>query len=236
MVAELIHIGFGSVVAVNRVLAVMAQILPSTIANVTLCAEFEDEGLMRGESKITTSDKAIKRIFLDPPRPPAYPEAIRAILDADLIVIGPGSLYTSILPNLLVEDLARAIKASSAVKVYVCNVATQRGETDRFSVVDHIKALNNHVGNDMFDYVLANNNLNVRLAPELYSQPVSLDREIISAERYRVVVADVVDPATPMRHDSKKLAQSVMRVYYDRAQPGNGRQSRRAQEPESASV
>lgn len=220
----------------SRVLAVKGHILPSTIANVTLCAEFEDDDLMRGESQITKTDKAIKRIFLDPAKPPAYPESIRAILDADLIVIGPGSLYTSILPNLLVEDLTRAIKASGAVKVYVCNVATQRGETDRFSVLDHIGALMNHVGRDMFDYVLANNNLNVRLAPELHSQPVPLDREIISSDDFRVVVADVVDAASPMRHDSKKLAQSLMRVYYDRAHPSNGRHPRPVEERESAGV
>lgn len=212
----------------SRVLAVRGQILPSTIADVTLCAEFEDDDMMRGESKITKTHKAIKRIFLDPPRPPAYPEAIRAILEADLIVMGPGSLYTSILPNLLVEDISRAIKASNAVKVYVCNVATQRGETDHFSVSDHIGALAKHVGPGLFDYVLANNNLNVRLAPELQSQPVSLDRDTISMDEYRVVVADVVDPASPMRHDSKKLGQSIMRIYYDRTELGNGRAEKAA--------
>lgn len=217
----------------SRVLAVRGQILPSTLADVTLCAEFKDAELVRGESKISQTQKEIKRIFLQPARPPAYPEAIRAILDADLIVIGPGSLYTSVLPNLLVEDITRAIKASSAVKIYVCNVATQQGETDGFDVSDHIKALIDHVGPNVFHYVLANNNHNVQIAPELRAVPVEIDDSVVQAERYKVVVADVVDPSSPMRHDSKKLAQSIMRIYYDGVQVPS---DRLAAVPEAESV
>src|SRR5512133_510071 len=111
----------------SRVLAVRGQILPSTLENVTLCAELEDADLVQGESKISESSQPIKRVYLEPEHPAAYPEAMRAILDADMIVVGPGSLYTSILPNLLVKDLLGAIKASRALKVYVCNIATQSG-------------------------------------------------------------------------------------------------------------
>ncbi len=220
----------------SRVLAVRGQILPSTIADVTLCAEFHDDDLVRGESKISNTHKAIKRLFLQPDRPPAYPEAIRAILDADLIVIGPGSLYTSVLPNLLVEDITRAIKASSAVRVYVCNVATQQGETDGFDVADHIRALASHIDEGVFQYVLANNNFNSQLAPELKSTPVTLDGEVLSFRQDKVGVADVVDPANPMRHDPKKLSQAIMRVYYDRTQPGNGKVARVPEEAGSVTA
>ncbi len=220
----------------SRVLAVRGQILPSTIADVTLCAEFQDDDLVRGESEITKTHKEIKRIFLQPAHPPAYPEAIRAILDADLIVIGPGSLYTSVLPNLLVEDISRAMKASSATKVFVCNVATERGETDEFNVSDHIGVLEGHIGHNVFNYVLANNNHNVHIAPELRSEPVTVNGEIVELDQYKVVVADIVDPAAPMRHDSKKLAQSIMRVYYDGAQAFNGRLSRSKEKAESVTA
>ncbi|MBI4320928.1 MAG: YvcK family protein [Chloroflexi bacterium] len=206
----------------SRVLAVRGQILPSTLADVTLIAELQNADLVRGESKIGHSPRAIKRLFLQPDRPPAYPEAIRAILDADLIVIGPGSLYTSILPNLLVEDITRAIKASSALKLYVCNVATQQGETDDFTVTDHITALATHVGHNLVNYVLANNNLHVQIAEELRAAPVNLDGDFAKLGRYKVVVSDVVDVANPMRHDPKKLAQSILRIYYDRTQPADG--------------
>lgn len=208
----------------SRVLAVRGQILPSTIADLTLCAEFKDEDLVQGESQISNTHKEIKRIFLQPAHPPAYPEAMRAILDADLIILGPGSLYTSVLPNLLVEDISRAIKASNAVKVYICNVATQQGETDEFDVADHIRALTDHVGPGVFEYVLANNNYNVQIRPESQSSTVTLNNSVIQMNRYKVVVADVIDAGTPTRHDSKKLAQSIMRIYYDGVQSANHRE------------
>jgi uncharacterized cofD-like protein len=190
---------------------------------------------VQGESQISNTHKEIKRIFLQPAHPPAYPEAIRAILDADLIILGPGSLYTSVLPNLLVEDLSRAIKASNAVKVYICNVATQQGETDEFDVADHIKALTNHVGNGIFDYVLANNNYNVQLRPEMQSSTVTLNSAFVQMNKYKVIVADVIDAGAPTRHDSKKLGQSIMRVYYDGVQATNDR-SRRSDDSDSSDM
>src|SRR5215212_3530685 len=128
----------------SRVLAVRGQILPSTLANVTLFAELSDEALVEGESKISEATIPIKRVYLQPERPAAYPEAVRAILEADLVVIGPGSLYTSILPNLLVDGIAKALMATDAFTVYVCNVATQPGETDGFRMGDHVKTLLSH--------------------------------------------------------------------------------------------
>lgn len=202
----------------SRVLAVRGQILPSTIENVTLCAELADEVHVEGESQISLSDKAIKRVYLQPEYPMAYPEAIRAILDADLIVLGPGSLYTSILPNLLVRDLASALVASKALKVYVCNVATQRGETDNFTVKDHVLALLSHLPSNPFHFVLVNDKVGAVLPAHWRVNQVPPAGEELRLDGTSVVEADVVDPKNPLRHDPKKLAQALMRLYYDKAE------------------
>lgn len=201
----------------GRVLAVQGRILPSTLDNVTLCADLrgEDEAAgafsrVEGESSITAAELPIERVFLLPDRVRAYPETIRAILGADLIVTGPGSLFTSVLPNLLVEDITRAIRASRALKVYVCNVATQKGETDGFSVGDHIEALQRHVGRDVFHHVLVNDNFHVQL--DSNTKLVSLDYKADGS--FQVVSADVIDPQTPWRHDPQKLAHNLMDFYY----------------------
>ena len=205
----------------GRVLAVRGQILPSTIENVTLCAELADEVHVAGESQISLSNKAIKRVYLQPEYPMAYPEAIRAILDADYIVVGPGSLYTSILPNLLVRDLASALVASNALKVYVCNVATQRGETDDFTVKDHVAALLRHLPENPFHFVLANDKVGAVLPAHWHVNQVSPTGEDLKLAGTELVQADVVDPKNPLRHDPKKLAQALMRLFYDKAEVAN---------------
>ncbi|MCL5962667.1 MAG: YvcK family protein [Chloroflexi bacterium] len=204
----------------SRVLAVRGQILPSTLANVTLCAELDDEVMVLGESKISKSRVPIKRVFLEPEHVPGYPDAIRAILEADLIILGPGSLYTSVLPNLLVGDIARAVRASSAVKVYVCNVATQPGETDHFMASDHIEALERHVGTGVFQYALVNSNLQFtdKIKPEWKVNAVSLNGQSNSNTEVETITADVVNPDNPLRHHPAKLAQTILRLYYDKAQ------------------
>ena len=202
----------------GRVLAVRGQILPSTIENVTLCAELADEVHVEGESQISLSTKAIKRVYLQPEFPMAYPEAIRAILDADFIVVGPGSLYTSILPNLLVHDLASALLASNALKVYVCNVATQRGETDDFTVKDHVEALLRHLPENPFHFVLANDKVGAVLPAHWHVNQVAPSEDDLKLDGVEVVQADVVDPKNPLRHDPKKLAQALMRLFYDKAE------------------
>ncbi len=205
----------------GRVLAVRGQILPSTIENVTLCAELADEVHVAGESQISLSNKAIKRVYLQPEYPMAYPEAIRAILDADYIVVGPGSLYTSILPNLLVRDLASALVASKALKVYVCNVATQRGETDNFTVKDHVEALLRHLPDNPFHFVLVNDKVGAVLPAHWHVNQVPPSVDDLKLEGADVVQADVVDPKNPLRHDPKKLAQALMRLFYDKADVAN---------------
>ncbi|MFZ0544238.1 MAG: gluconeogenesis factor YvcK family protein, partial [Candidatus Promineifilaceae bacterium] len=139
-----------ALIAAGRVLAIRGQVLPSTLENVTLTAEIEIEGSKEikrvvGESFIPKAGGRIKQVQLEPARIPAYPPVVQAILHADLVVIGPGSLYTSILPNLLVQDIAEALQQTKAYRVYICNLATQPGETDNYTVADHVAAINNHV-------------------------------------------------------------------------------------------
>jgi uncharacterized cofD-like protein len=205
----------------SRVLAVRGQIIPSTLANVTLCAKTEDAQTIQGESLIGNHNGSephgrIKEVYLLPHNPPAHPEAVRAILEADLVVLGPGSLYTSVLPNLLVEGIRRSIMASSAPKVYVCNVATQHGETDGFSVADHLDAIEQQFGKGVISYVLANSNLPASIPKAPHSEAVRLDAHVNNG--IRLVTADVISEENRYHHDSVKLAQAVMRIYYDRDQ------------------
>lgn len=199
----------------SKVLAVRGRILPSTMESVTLCAELADmQQQVQGESQIPKAGAPIERVFLQPDEVRGYGEAVQALLGADMIVVGPGSLYTSILPNLLVRDIAAAIRASDAVRVYVCNVATQRGETDGYSAADHVRVIENHVGEGIFDCVLMNDNLEV-------DTPAGWNAEMVQPIKegaYRAWAADLVDAETPWRHDSRKLAQSLMSLYADHQQ------------------
>ena len=221
----------------SRVLAVRGQILPATLSKLTLCARTVDGDVVRGESAITERGH-VKEIFLDPPTIQANPDAIRAILQADLVICGPGSLMTSVLPNLLVEGIRRAIDVSPALKVYVCNVATQHGETDAFSVSDHYAALREPLkGTHPFDFVLANSNTEAVLPAEWHSEPVRIDR--MDLDGARVVKADVVAEENRYRHDSKKLADSLIRLYYERNQMVDAEAERveaAAPEPQRAGV
>ncbi len=204
----------------SRVLAVRGKILPSTLANVTLYARMEDEATVQGESKITQSGNRIKQVYIEPQNAQAYSEAVDALMEADLIVLGPGSLYTSVLPNLLVDGIAKAIAASSALKVYVCNVATQRGETDGFSVADHVEAIRRHVGSKTVDYVIANSNVQAALPQEWQVGVVYPDAQ--GLDGVELVTCDTVDEENRLRHDSKKLGSSLMSLYYEKRQD-NGR-------------
>ena len=200
----------------SRVLAVRGRILPSTLQNVTLCADLLEEvegrvNRVAGESRITESGGSIERVYLEPGDVRAYPEAIRALLEADLIVLGPGSLYTSIIPNLLVRDIAQAARASRALKIYVCNVATQHGETDHYTAADHVTAMVRHVGEGLVDVVLANDRVDV----DLTAMPSGVGGIVTPSQprSAHLVTDDLVDVEYPWRHDSRKLARAVMDVY-----------------------
>ncbi len=199
----------------SRVLAITGRILPSTLSDVTLCAEISNsQGLesVEGESSITHFGGSIERVYLKPEHARAYPGTIRAILEADLVILGPGSLYTSILPNLLITAMPEALRASRAMKMYVCNVATQHGETDGYTVYDHVRALERHIGTGIIDVVLANSRLDV---PWINS-PAGVG-EIVAITSLggspQITTADVVDEAHPWRHDSNKLARAVIQTF-----------------------
>jgi uncharacterized cofD-like protein len=203
----------------GRVLAVYGQVLPSTLTDVRLLADLADlEGKIThvsGETQIRNTPGSIKRLWLDPANTPAFPPAISAILSADLIIIGPGSLYTSLMPNLLVRDLAEAVRASQAMKFFICNVATERGETDKFTCLDHVESVESHVGPNLFDLVICNNHFEGSLGEDV--DWVRMTQELL--KHASVYCADLIDTAYPWRHDSKRLAKTVMDLFYERTGP-----------------
>jgi uncharacterized cofD-like protein len=203
----------GAVAESGRVLSVSGRVLPSTLHDVRLVADMElahasNQVRVEGESRIPQMAGRVRRVWLEPNDAPAYPPVLKALLNADMIVVGPGSLYTSLLPNLLVHDLLGAIRASRAVKVYVCNIATQAGETDLYSCSDHVRALEDHVGDHVFDVILCNENYTSSL-PD-HSQWVRLDEN--STVDSRVRCADLIDGSQPWRHDSSKLAHVLSEI------------------------
>lgn len=198
--------------ASSRVLSVRGRILPSTLAHVTLYAELEDDRVMTGESNVPHGEAPIRRVFLEPADAKAYPEAVAAILEADLVVLGPGSLYTSVLPNLLVPDIANALSATRAPVIYVANVATQPGETDGYDLADHIDAIDRHLALPVVEWVLANERVDALpdgLGVDVVApQPPSSGRR--GAPAPKVVTADLVDEARPTRHDPTKLGAALV--------------------------
>ncbi len=204
----------------GRVLAVQGRVLPSTLHDVRLVADMRlpdvyTEVRVAGESQIPKASGKISRVWLEPNTPPAFPQAIQAILSADLIVIGPGSLYTSILPNLLVPDLVEAIRASRALKLFVCNVATERGETEHYTCGDHLRVVEGHVGSGLFDLAIANHCYEGKLPNGV--DWVTIDPDL--GEDYPFYHADLVDLIQPWRHDSQKLARAVIDLYEERTGP-----------------
>ena len=204
----------------GRVLAVHGEVLPATLHDVRLVADVTlphtaGEVRVEGESRIPVFPGAVKRVWLEPNNPVAYPQAIQAILGADLIVIGPGSLYTSLLPNLLVPDITAAIRASRAMKIYVCNVATEVGETDHYTCGDHIQVLEEHVGGGFFDIVVTNSYCDLELPENIEWVVAEPDLNI----DYSVYTVDLTDKIRPWRHDSVKLAQAIMDLYQQKTGP-----------------
>jgi uncharacterized cofD-like protein len=201
----------------ERVLAVRGRVLPSTLELVTLVADVEVVGTdgtavvqrIVGESAIPKARGRIQELYLEPGNVKAYPPVLQAIFQADLIVIGPGSLYTSILPNLLVSDLAEALVYSQAPKIYVCNLAIQPGETDNYSVADHVDAILDYIPANFLDVVLANDNLSI---PPDTGGGHTIFVEPVAPSSVKMITADLVDEARPWRHDSIKLAQAILRV------------------------
>lgn len=200
----------------SRVLAVRGDVLPAANQAIVLKAEMEDGTVVTGESKIPLAGKRIRRVWLDPPDVAALPEAVAALEQADAIVLGPGSLYTSLLPNLLVPGIVDAIRRSPAVKLYICNVMTQPGETDGYSAADHVQALVDHVGDRLFDYVIVHSGRIPSEVAQRYAQegkkPVRCDRRRLEAMGYRVIVDELAVYRTYLRHNAARLSDHILRI------------------------
>jgi len=206
----------------GRVLAIYGQVLPSTLSNVQLVGEVQDQATqeiveVRGEAELTQYPGKILKVWLDPADSPAFPPTTSAILDADLILIGPGSLYTSLLPNLLVRGISDAILASRADTYYICNIATEQGETDGFNASDHAREIDRHICKHLFNLAICNQNYHGDLGGK--AQWVRVDDEL--KQNYRVYEADLVDDLYPWRHSSRKLAKTIMNLYEERTGPLN---------------
>ena len=203
----------GAIAESGRVLSVSGRVLPSTLHDVKLIADMQvpdsvNQIRVKGESRIPKMAGRVRRLWLEPNDAPAYPPVIKAILNANMIVVGPGSLYTSLLPNLLVNDLLGAVRSSRAVKVYICNIVTQAGETDGFSCYDHVRALEEHVGDRLFDVLLFNDNFVGQLNEG--DQWVQIDEKTLSDSRTQF--ADLIKEGQPWRHDSVKLADTLIGI------------------------
>ncbi len=193
----------------GKVLAVKGTIVPSTLQDVTLVASINGRSV-EGESKIPMQNAPITQVFLKPDGAQVNPEAAQAILNAELVVIGPGSLYTSILPNLLVEGMVEAIKASPALKVLICNLASQKGETEGYCVDDYLRVIHEHVGSNIFDFVLVNSN-HSHMPTGGQSQVIFKSEDATKHPEVRFIPADVVNVRLPSHHDPDKLARAIMR-------------------------
>jgi uncharacterized cofD-like protein len=201
----------------SRVLAIRGRVLPTTLHDVTLCAEFADGTVVAGESAITGAGKPIRRIFLEPARVPALQDVCQAIAEADLVVLGPGSLYTSVIPNLLVDGVADAIRSARGLRVYVCNVMTQYGETRGFRASDHVRVLLEQGGRGLVEYALVNDRrprnqaLLSRYGQE-GSEPVEPDVDAIRALGVRPVAEDLISEEELVRHDPRKLGAVLIQL------------------------
>lgn len=203
-----------------KVLAIRGKVLPATLTDVSLWAKLADGRIIEGESKITEAMGQIRQIGCHPADPVALPAALAAIKEADYIIIGPGSLYTSIIPNLLVPAIRQALAQVTVPRVYVCNIMTQPGETDNYSVADHLRAIEGVCEERIFDAVLAQRTAPSPQSLQLYAQehshPVFLDREEVGKMGYRIILANVMaedEVTAKVRHDPQRLARVLWRWY-----------------------
>ena len=196
--------------AAGQLLAIRGRVVPSTSSDVTLVGSTVSGHRLIGESRVGSSPERLRSLALMPPDAPAHPDAIMTIQEADLIILGPGSLFTSIVPNLLVRGIASAIRSSNALKIYVCNVAEEPGQTVGYSVGDHLNVVNHYVGDKSVDAVIANNNLPVGPSPAGLSY---ISPKAPETQGLFYVAADVIEKAAPARHDPVKLAATIADAY-----------------------
>ena len=216
---ERIRGDFGEAVReANRILSVRGQVLPSTLDKVSLVATHADGSKTTGQAVISKTQKRIAKLELRPDPEPLAKDIVQAIEDADLIVIGPGSLYTSIIPNLLIRGMSEALSKSHAVKVFVSNIMTYEGETRGYDLPDLLKALDDHTEKRVYDFVLVNNGKAgsaglVTIKREKNAHPVRYEQADYKKASFKLVVDDVLNPAYPIRHDSQKFpAKALVRI------------------------
>lgn len=203
----------------SKVLSIRGRVLPSTLDDMRLGAEMEDGSVVNGESMIPEAHNKIKRLFTIPENCKPLEEVITAIKGADLIILGPGSLYTSVIPNLLIKEIAQEIAQSKAKKIYVCNIMTQPGETDNYTVSDHVKALIEHAGSkNIIDEVLVNDSLPKTLAEKYFaanSFPVKIDEEEVKKLGISIVSRKLIEDNKQgfVRHSSNRLARAIYYWY-----------------------
>jgi uncharacterized cofD-like protein len=196
------------------VLAIRGRIFPSTLSNVTLKAVLENGKRVHGETRITASRSRIKKLTLTPPNARPLDEAVQAIREADLILMGPGSLYTSILPNLLIPEIARAIARSRAPRVFIANLMTQPGETTNYSVAEHLYAIQEHVKPRIVDFVVANRQAVSPAVARRYQRegaaPVTVDPAKLRSMGVKVLLENLLEEHEKIRHNSTRLAQVLL--------------------------
>ena len=201
----------------SKVLAIRGRIFPSTVANVTLEAVLENGKKVHGETTISASKSPIRKLRLNPKHVRAVPEAVEAIRHADLILLGPGSLYTSILPNLLIPEIAKAVRRSKAPRVYIANLMTQPGETAGYSLSEHLNAIQEHVPGRVLDFVVANRK---SVSPEVArryekegAERVIVDLPVLRKHRVKVILDSLLEEHGVIRHDSKRLARLLLEEF-----------------------
>jgi uncharacterized cofD-like protein len=216
LMAALVEIEHGdfeqAVREMNRVLAVRGRVVPATGTSLTLHARLVDGTEVSGQSRIARSSR-VDRVWVTPETVQPTTDALRAIADAELIVIGPGSLFTSLLPALLVPGIREAIARSGAMVVYACNVATQAGETDGFDLADHLEALDRHAAGQLLDVVMANNRFDATRPPGWRAMPVGLRWPPAGSSPPRLILDDLVDPDNAHHHDPARLAAAIIAAW-----------------------
>ena len=205
-----------AVLETSRVLNIRGKVLPATVDHVHLRAEMQDGSFIEGETAIASSPQRIKRMYLLPENACPVDDALDAIARADVIVLGPGSVFTSVIPNLLVRGIPEALQRSKAKKVYICNVMTQPGETDGFSAYDHIKTIERHAGGRVFSHVLVNSAQPDQQLLEKYRKSgatlVIADTDRIKADGYRPITGAFISQTDVVRHDAPVLARAIMNL------------------------
>jgi len=199
---------------ISHILKIKGEVLPATYEDVILSARLKNGRAVWGESAaaIAGHRSPIKSVQLHPESAKANPDAIRAIKAADVIIIGPGSLFSSIIPNFLLKEIKQAVVKSKAKKIFICNISTERGETENLSVEDHINALINHSNPKILDICLVNNNLVLKSEGKRLGEVKNITTDKTKIGRHEIIVEDLIDAKNPLYHDGKKLVSAILKI------------------------